>query len=99
MPECSLKDLDGRIARFRALDAKAPSDGVSFNCPSCPPERRHKIAVNWSGPSIVAGGDLWKLESAPDVAALTLSPSINCDVGRPDGCRFHGWVRKGIVQW
>jgi hypothetical protein len=112
MPECSLKELGGRIARFER--PKGVSEGVVFRCPTCPDEWRHSIVVTWSGPSLYPSGAVWTLESAPETSALTLSPSINCDVPPvyPPGwsdedkredertrCRFHGWVKNGKATW
>jgi hypothetical protein len=97
MNERSLKELDGRIAKFRT--DKGSSTGVVFTCPSCPPAQRHHVVVNWEGPSILNNGNVWTLESAPDTSVLTLSPLINFDDGTGVGCRFHGFVRAGKVQW
>jgi hypothetical protein len=110
--ELRLSELNGRLRQIK--QPSGLTEALSFTCPTCPEERRHTITVPWSGPSIFRSGDVWKLESAPEIDVLTLSPSINCDVPPEYGpgwsdeekaederkrCRFHGWVRNGMVRW
>lgn len=86
-----LVDLDPMWARDAAQDIT----GVIFQCPCC--DDGHYIEAHWAGPSPFPSGAMWRLESAPDFALLTLSPSI--DLTRTSNCTFHGWVRDGVVTW
>lgn len=112
MNERSLADLGARITSFRG--ERGVSVGVVFRCPTCPDDRRHSVIATWAGPSLYESGAAWNLESAPEVAVLTLTPSINLDVPyklsdrlseeekrvqEANRCRFHGWVREGKVLW
>jgi hypothetical protein len=112
MSERTLAELDASIRTIR--NENGNSVGVRFRCPTCPDSHRHHVTVTWSGPSLYEGGAVWKLESAPELAVLTLSPSVNCDVpqiysdawteeekreAEKTRCRFHGWVRDGKVIW
>lgn len=110
MNERPLFELNGRITK---IDNQGQiCEGVVFLCPLCP--WTHSIIATWSGPSLYQSGAVWRLQSAPEIDVLTLSPSINCDVPPvyPDGwseedkkedeetrCRFHGWVQNGKVSW
>lgn len=109
----SLAELDGSIRTFRCTNGVI-GDGVRFRCPSCPPEHQHSIVVTWSGGSLFPSGSVWRLVGTPEIATLTLQPSINCDVAPtyPEGwdeqdkaedarerCRFHGFVTNGQVTW
>lgn len=106
MNERPLTELN---AEFDTVDQ---SRGVWFDCPLCP--NGHGIYVPWEGKSPFASGAMWQLQSEPDLAVLTLSPSVNCDVApvwpadwseekkalhERTRCKFHGWVQQGKVRW
>jgi hypothetical protein len=112
MNERWLRELNGNIRQIQ--QSSGTTTAVRFTCPKCPEEYRHSITVSWAGPSLFRSGAVWKLESAPDIDVLTLSPSINCDVQPtyPDDwdaedraedertrCKFHGFVQNGMVRW
>lgn len=95
MPERRLLDLDPSWWEQRGESDPA---GVLFDCPSCAdPGAGHSILVPWKGPSPFPSGHVWRLDSAADFAVLTLSPSVNLDLG--GGCKFHGWIQGGMVRW
>lgn len=68
-----------------------------FQCPAC--EMRHSIRVPMSPEGIGKdrwGSPIWK-RTGETAETLTISPSINCS--SPGGCKFHGWIKNGVVSW
>jgi len=60
-----------------------------FTCPAC--NDGHSIRVSfYEGARVV-----WKKEG-DTLDDLTVSPSINCT---RSGCKFHGWIKNGVVSW
>lgn len=89
-----LRELD---AAFMVLDEQGISQPVLvFICPAC--TDGHSIMVGWTEPSIYPSGAVWK-KTGDTVDDITITPSINCDVGPDSSCRFHGWVTNGVVTW
>lgn len=94
MPEKTLRELDGRILSL--ADRQTRNDLLYFICPVCP--NGHGIMVTWVPPSIHIGGAIWS-KAGETVDDITITPSINCDVGPDSSCKFHGWVTNGVVRW
>lgn len=86
------------------------AQGVLFQCPACAQgkvrrrthvEGAHYVLVWFANP---LGAPLVPPKAEPvsrwtaegnGLDDLTLSPSVNLDVGPNPGCRWHGWVRSG----
>lgn len=97
MSELKLRELDAEW--WTRADSSEP-EGVMFDCPVCAHRGApfgHTIMVPWKAPSPFTNGHLWTLHSAVDLDVLTLSPSVNLDLG--GSCKFHGWVQNGMVRW
>lgn len=81
--------------RFRT-DADWPTaDGVMFLCPC----QGHNVMVWFEGTPADAPGPSprWR-RSGPAPYDLTITPSINLDVPKAQGCRWHGHVTNGEVK-
>lgn len=94
MPEKPLRELDGEF--FTITGRPNEKDVLYFECPVCP--RGHGIMVSWLPPSLFPSGAVWQ-KSGNTVDDITITPSINCDVGPESSCKFHGWVTNGVVRW
>jgi hypothetical protein len=69
-----------------------------FDCPVC--SSPHHIAVATSAPSLSPTGYIWTHVGGDDFTNLTVNPSINCDVPElKTRCKFHGFIRNGMVSW
>lgn len=88
MPKIPLKELE-------------PSWSVDgcliFECPSCGPEASCFLGVPTQVP-LREGGPVWGWNGKRDFDKVTLNPSINYDLPGST-CKFHGWVREGVVEW
>lgn len=107
-----LVDLDASFRTWlpRALgkcDAFPAAQGILFQCPACagPDGSGHYVLVWFADrgvPSEAEPKPRWHA-SGTGLDDLTLTPSINLDVPGPNGepaigCRWHGWVRGGVVK-
>ena len=94
----TLKELEGEICSLRGRPNK--NDCLVFICPCC--KGGHSIIVSWLPPSLFSSGAVWK-KTGETIDNITIHPSINCDVpnndGSPSYCKFHGWVKSGVVTW
>lgn len=98
--ERALIDCGGEFIRL-ADQPPGAEEALFFICPLCP--GGHGIIVQWQGRSIYKSGVIWQ-KAGTTLTDITIAPSINCDVpdpesGTPSSCKFHGWVRNGVVQW
>lgn len=100
MQRKKLTELEGE---FVHIINRPEADVLCFICPVC--EGGHSIMVSWNPPSLYEGGAVWK-KTGDSLENVTIHPSINCDVpvtinGQvvPSGCKFHGWVKSGWVEW
>lgn len=93
----SLAELSGEIIQ---LTGRSEADVLTFTCPLC---SSHSIMVGWNQPSLFQSGAVWEKTGGSTIADISIAPSINRDVpkkdGSPSSCRFHGWVKNGIVMW
>lgn len=94
MPEKKLTELDGEF--FTIVGRPNEKDVLYFTCPLCPDG--HGIMVSFKPPSLFPSGAVWQ-KTGETLEDVTISPSINCDVGPDSPCKFHGWVRGGKVVW
>lgn len=66
--------------------------GLHFTCPidgdDCPSVR---LAVYWKHPK----GINWQ-KQGETFENITISPSLDAT---KSGCKFHGWVKHGWVEW
>lgn len=84
------------------------AQGIRFLCPVCfqengGPVGTHGVEVAFDGRGVepqqgsrnhAGAPSRWGV-SGTDFDDLTLTPSI--DIGRGDGCRWHGFVQSGVV--
>ncbi len=92
MPERKLTELD---PAWVAEDGQRV--GVSFECPA--DDGAHGIGVPFVKCDWSEGNDskaVWQ-KTGETFEDLSLSPSIDCT--KSGYCKFHGWVKNGIVSW
>ena len=69
------------------------ADGLLFDCPLC---GRHSVLC-WGRsvhPDIKPNPGRWEI-TGTSLADVTLSPSVNLNVGPEAVCKWHGWVKNG----
>lgn len=94
-----LSELNGAMLRYN----DRADEMLLFTCPAC--ASGHSILVCFQPPSIYDSGAVWKLSGM--MPNITVTPSIDCSVPwtdekgitHPPSCKFHGWVRNGVVEW
>ncbi len=108
-----LVDLEAQLVRHEVRDGRewmidvdsvAEAQGVRFLCPACfaannGPIGTHSILVWFAGCALPTGLrplPRWQV-SGNGLNDLSLSPSINLDVGG-GGCRWHGFVSAGEAR-
>lgn len=83
--------------KLSELDPDFNLSRLFFICPAC--EKHHSIRVSISEEgkgNDKWGSPIWK-RTGDSVDNLSIHPSINCSVG--GSCKFHGWIKNGIVTW
>ncbi len=86
------------------LEPKLSANYLRFECPICINKKKDDIGYGHCViVRITKSKEIYKktehtwLMTGDTIENITLHPSILADTG--DVCRFHGWVKKGVVQW
>ena len=85
-----VKDKTRELSR---LDPHMGNGRLRFECPACPKPHWVSIAIS---PHAETRKDEHVWESFGSLQFLTVTPSID---GTDHGCKFHGWIKNGIVNW